>query len=203
MRKRILVLYEPGRAGDAAVELGAQLAREEREEFTVVRVAPQAPSGSRCGGSAREFNEIVREDAARDLDRARELVWAVGARAEFELLADGSDPSLAAFAAAGGYELILLPARRGLLRPRWRHARRRSAASPAPRFGSSIAQRPPALDDPDRDPDRRAQEHRPPVRRVYHQTDRDSEHREPDRRPEVAPIAPHDAAPPSSAEIRF
>ena len=118
VRKRILVLYEPGRAGDAAVELGAQLAREEREEFTVVRVAPQAPSGSRCGGSAREFNEIVREDAARDLDRARELVWAVGARAEFELLADGSDPSLAAFAAAGGYELILLPARRGLLRPR-------------------------------------------------------------------------------------
>jgi Universal stress protein family len=114
--KRILALYEPGEAGDAAVELASSLAQAARVQFTVVSIVPQAPSGSRCGGSAFELNRAIREEVAKELDHAREVVWATGARAEFELLVEGSGPTLQAFAALGRYELILLPARRRLLR---------------------------------------------------------------------------------------
>lgn len=113
---RMLVLYEPGPAGNAAIATARQIAQDEPAELTVVSVAPQAPSGSRCGGSALEINRAVVEDVCKDLDRARELLWSLGGRAEFKLLIEGSPPPLAAFAAAGGYELILLPARRRLLR---------------------------------------------------------------------------------------
>ena len=114
--ERILVLYERGRAGAAAIDLARKLAELEHAALTVVGVAPQAPSGPRCGNSAVEYNEAVAESVARDLDRARERLGGAADHAAFVVLVDGADQTLAQFAQSGGFDLVLLPARRRPLR---------------------------------------------------------------------------------------
>ena len=113
---RLLVLYETGRAGTAALELARQEALHSPDTVTVVSVAPAAPSWSRCGNSALEFNEIVRETVAKELEQAREQLATLGERASFQLLIEGSDPPLSEWVAAGGFDIVLLPARRRPLR---------------------------------------------------------------------------------------
>jgi nucleotide-binding universal stress UspA family protein len=110
------VLYEHSRGGAAAIDLARDLAELEHATLTVVGVAPQAPSGARCGNSAIEYNEVVAESVARDLDEARERLGAAGQRAAFVLLLEGADQTLEQFARSGGYDLVLLPGRRRLLR---------------------------------------------------------------------------------------
>ena len=114
--ERVLVLCEHGGAGAAAIAFARDLARDEHVAVTVVGVAPQAPSGSRCGNSAIEFNDVVAESVVQDLERAREQLGQAAERASFQLLVEGAPPSLAEFAAAGGFDLVLLPARRRPLR---------------------------------------------------------------------------------------
>jgi hypothetical protein len=119
---RVLVLFECGRGGDAALELAAEEALARPTALTVVCVAPQAMSGSRCGNSALEYNQVLAESAAGDLDSARRRLAQLGVSASYELLIEGADRSpvpfrvLAKFAAAGGVDLALLPARRRPLR---------------------------------------------------------------------------------------
>lgn len=112
----VLVLCEHGGAGAAAIEFARELARDDHVAVTVVGVAPQAPSGSRCGNSATEFNDAVAESVVQDLERAREQLGRAAERASFRLLVEGAPPSLAQFAAAGRFDLVLLPARRRPLR---------------------------------------------------------------------------------------
>jgi nucleotide-binding universal stress UspA family protein len=112
----VLVLYEPGRAGDAAVALAQELAERDHATVTVLGVVPKAPSGARCGNSALEYNEMVREAVVRDLERARTQLAELGGRAEFELLAEGSDPSLGEWVTRAGVDVVLLPSRRRLSR---------------------------------------------------------------------------------------
>jgi nucleotide-binding universal stress UspA family protein len=106
------VLYEHGRGGAAAIDLARELAEAEDATLTVVGVAPQAPSGPRCGNSAIEYNEVLADSVARDLDRARERLGGAAERAAFVLLLDGVDQTLEQFAHSGGFDLVLLPARR-------------------------------------------------------------------------------------------
>jgi hypothetical protein len=113
--KRVLLLFEPGRGGGAALERAEELVLTDRVALTVVCVAPQAPSGSRCGNSALEFNDVVIESVAGDLQRARAQLEELGITADYELLIENAPP-LERFAAEGGYELVLLPARRRPLR---------------------------------------------------------------------------------------
>jgi nucleotide-binding universal stress UspA family protein len=114
--RRVLVLHEPGPAGTAALDLARELDLQERASLTVVAVAPTAPSGSRCGGSAVEYNTVIRETVADDLDRARERLGPASGRADYVLLVEDEDPSLEDWVAARDFDLILLPARRRLLR---------------------------------------------------------------------------------------
>ena len=79
--RKVLVLYEQGRAGAAAIDLARDLAEREKPTLTVVAVAPQAPSGPRCGNSALEYNEAVAESVAQDLDQARERLGPAAPRA--------------------------------------------------------------------------------------------------------------------------
>lgn len=111
-RRRVLVLFEPGRGGGVALEEARELALARPTALTVVCVAPQAMSGARCGNSALDFNRAVADDAAKDLDEACGRLAAAGVGAEYQLLIDGAGPSLEQFAAAGEFELVLLPARR-------------------------------------------------------------------------------------------
>jgi nucleotide-binding universal stress UspA family protein len=116
--ERILVLYEHGRAGAAAIDLARELAEREEAHLTVVGVAPQAPSGPRCGNSAVEYNEVVADSVAKDLDDARERLGQAAERAGFVLLIDGADQTLAQLARSGDFDLVLLPAHRRPFRRR-------------------------------------------------------------------------------------
>ncbi len=58
---RVMVLFETGDAGAAAIELARDLTERHDSALTVVSVVPQAPGGPRCGNSAREYNTIVME----------------------------------------------------------------------------------------------------------------------------------------------
>jgi hypothetical protein len=113
---RVLVLCERGRAGASAVDLAGHLAEFRDATLTVVAVAPQAPSGPRCGNSAVEYNQAVAESVADDLDWARERLASAAERAEFLLLIEGADQTLEQLARSGGFDLVLLPARRRPLR---------------------------------------------------------------------------------------
>jgi hypothetical protein len=115
-RRRVLVLFESGRGGGAALDLGRELALAQPTELTVVCVAPQATSGARCGNSALDYNNVLAETTAKDLDRACERLAGFGVAASYELLLEGVDPPLERFTADGAFELVLLPARRRPLR---------------------------------------------------------------------------------------
>lgn len=115
-RNHVLVLFEPGRAGAAAVDLARELAERDHAGVTVLAVVPVAPSGSRCGNSATEYNSFVRDAVAQELEQAREQLAGFGGGATFELLAEGDDPPLHEWVAKAGVDLVLLPARRRPLR---------------------------------------------------------------------------------------
>jgi hypothetical protein len=109
--KRVLLLFEAGRGGGAALEAAREMVETERAALTVVCVAPQAPSGSRCGNSALEYNNAVFDSVAADLDRARARLEELGIDARYQMLIEGHPP-LQQFAGDGGFDLVLLPARR-------------------------------------------------------------------------------------------
>jgi hypothetical protein len=111
--RKVLVLYEHGRAGAAVIDLARELAEDESAALTIVAIAPQAPSGPRCGNSALEYNEVVADSVAHDLEQARERLGpAAAAGAAFVLLVEGADQTLEQFVRSGGFELVLLPGRR-------------------------------------------------------------------------------------------
>ena len=114
--RRVAVLYEPGRAGSAALDRARRLVEEDGSALTVVTLAPQ---GTRlcCGAvSAIDFNQAVCEAAGDELREARGLLGPVGNRAVYKVLVQDRDPPLATWIAAGDFDLVLLPARRRPLR---------------------------------------------------------------------------------------
>jgi hypothetical protein len=114
--KRVLVVFERGRSAAVALELARDLVERQGAALTVVSAAPQGISGARCGNSALDYNLAVRDSVAADLDHARAWLGEFGACASYELLIEGVFPSLDEFAAAGRFDLVLLPARRRPMR---------------------------------------------------------------------------------------
>jgi nucleotide-binding universal stress UspA family protein len=110
------VLCEQSRAGDAAIDAARDIVATGDATLTVVAVAPQAPSGPRCGNSAAEYNEIVAESVGRDLERARARLGQLANGTVFVLLVEGLDESLEQFARSGGFARVVLPARHRPLR---------------------------------------------------------------------------------------
>jgi hypothetical protein len=114
--KRVVVLYEPGRTGSAALDLAGRLVGDDGCALTVVSVAPQDTRICCGAGSAIDYNRAVCEAADAELRQARELLGHAGNRASFKLLVQDKDPPLAAWIAACGFDVVLLPARRRPLR---------------------------------------------------------------------------------------
>jgi nucleotide-binding universal stress UspA family protein len=113
--KRILIVYEHGRAGAAAIDLARHLAEsDDNTTITVVGVAPNAPSGgrARCSNSPVEYNKAVTESVASDLDEAKGRLGRAATRAAFVLLVDGADQTLEQLTRSGGFDLVLLPGHR-------------------------------------------------------------------------------------------
>ncbi len=107
--KRVLVVFESGPRGAAALREAAELAEAGRE-LSVVTLAPQARPQRCCGGScALPYNRAVRDEAELELRKARDMLGATGARATFTVLAGCPDPPLAAWVVEHEFELILLP----------------------------------------------------------------------------------------------
>jgi hypothetical protein len=113
---RVLVVFEPGRGGAAVLGLARELSERQGATLTVVSVAPQGVSGARCGSSALDYNLALQDSVVEDLDHARAWLEEFGARASYELLIEHAWPSLDEFAAAGRFDVVLLPARRRPLR---------------------------------------------------------------------------------------
>lgn len=115
MPEHILVLYEGSRRGAAAVRHGAELAAGADARLTVVAVAVTESEDTGCCDTRSVYwNGVVRELAARDLDRARSLVGA-GAGAEFRVVTDRSVPAaLALEAERSRADMIVVPSTRGI-----------------------------------------------------------------------------------------
>jgi hypothetical protein len=115
--KRVLVVFETVRGGVAVLEAARELVERQGAKLTVVSVAPQGASGVRCGNSALDYNLAVQDSVATDLGRARAWLGEFGVCASYEVLIDGVSPSLDEYAAAGRFDVVLLPARRRPMRP--------------------------------------------------------------------------------------
>jgi len=108
---RVLVVFEQGRAGAAALREAAELAVS-GAELHVVTLAPQARPSRCCGPGPGPYNCAVREGAEEELHDARENLGSTAQRATFTTLVGCPDPPLAAWAAEHAFDLILLPAHR-------------------------------------------------------------------------------------------
>ena len=128
--KRVLVVYSEGRAGDAALDEGAELAAA-GAELTVVTLAPQAKPLKCCkGNGAGPYNCAIRDQAEDELARATARLGTLAARAHFTKLAGTPWPPLASWTAAGSFDLVIVPRRR-LTRAGGRLARELRAATKA------------------------------------------------------------------------
>jgi hypothetical protein len=112
----VVVLYEPGRSGSAALDLARRLVGDDGSALTVVTVAPQDRRICCGAGSAIDYNRAVCEAADAELREARELLGPPADRASFKLLVQDKERPLAAWIAAGDFDVVLLPARRRPLR---------------------------------------------------------------------------------------
>jgi universal stress protein family protein len=113
---RVMVVYEPGRSGERAVDRARHIAEDTGATLTLVCVVPQAEGGGpRCGGSAHDYNLAVLEQLAEDVHKARRRLGDLADEARVELLIEGDDPPLWDWSAAHDFDTILLPARRRLL----------------------------------------------------------------------------------------
>ena len=76
--RRVVVVYEPGRTGAAALDLAARLVGDDGSGPTVVGVAPHDARICCGAGSAIDYNRAVYEAADAELRRARELLGDAG-----------------------------------------------------------------------------------------------------------------------------
>ena len=111
---RVLALYERGRGGSAVLREAAELVTRDAAELTVVTLAPQDGDPPACSVYAGAYNGGIREEASAELIEAWHLLGSTGERSHYERLVEGRDPPLGARAAAGRFDLVLLPARRSL-----------------------------------------------------------------------------------------
>ena len=115
---RVLVLYERGACGERTLDHARELIQGQDGQLTVVTVAPRDTRVRGTGVSARDYNDAVRESAQRELDEARVRLGPLAERIAFEVVVEGGASSLAGWAADGGFDIVLLPARRRLFRRR-------------------------------------------------------------------------------------
>jgi hypothetical protein len=109
--RRVLVVYEEGRAGTMALREAAQLASA-GAELVVLTLAPQAkPLGCCKGGGAGPYNCAVRDAAAEELRQARMLLGP-HTHASFTTLVGTPEPPLVDWSARQSFDTIVVPGRR-------------------------------------------------------------------------------------------
>jgi hypothetical protein len=109
---RVLVVFEAGRSGAAALRVGVDLAEAGRE-LSVVTLAPQAKPLRCCGGGgAGPYNCAVRAQADEELNEARGLLGPTLKPAMLTVLVGHPDPPLVAWVGEHAFDIVVLPTRR-------------------------------------------------------------------------------------------
>jgi nucleotide-binding universal stress UspA family protein len=72
--RHVLVLCDGSAEADDAVRAASRLATEDNARLTVVAVAEIEHPGRGCAFGASAWNEVLRDEAAKDLERARRMV---------------------------------------------------------------------------------------------------------------------------------
>jgi hypothetical protein len=105
----VAVVFERGEAGAAVLREAAELANA-GHDVLVVTLAPQArsPLWGRASGTG-PYNVAIQEEAAIELQEAREILGSVASRATFEVLSGSPQPPLASWVAQHGVGLVVLP----------------------------------------------------------------------------------------------
>jgi hypothetical protein len=108
----VAAIFERGEAGEGVLREAAELAGAGRE-VSVLTLAPQArsPLWGRAGGTG-PYNVAVLEEAAVELDEAREILGSVAVRAKFEVLSGSPQPPLASWVTKHRVGLVVLPRQR-------------------------------------------------------------------------------------------
>jgi len=105
----VLVVYREGRAGEAALREGAELAAA-GAELAVVTLAPQAEPLRCCrGGGAGPYNCAISDAADDELRQARALLGTLAPRASFTKLVGTPWPPLASWAAERSFGVAIVP----------------------------------------------------------------------------------------------
>jgi hypothetical protein len=111
-RSRVLVIYEEGPAGAAALREAAKRAAE-GAELAVATLAPRAKTLRCCkGGGAGPYNCAVRDAAAEELVQARTLLGPLATRASFTTLVGTPEQPLPEREAWSAFDTIIVPGRR-------------------------------------------------------------------------------------------
>ncbi len=109
--RRILLVYEPGRRGAAALEEVRRLAPAGDGALTVVALAPRQPY-TRCGPGGEALDAAVVEAAGRDLAAARRGLGPLADAASFRILTGDAEHALRELVSRGGFDLVVAPGRR-------------------------------------------------------------------------------------------
>lgn len=109
--RRILVVYEPGRRGAAALKEVRRLAPGSADALTVVALAPRQPAMN-CVYSGGALDAAVVDAADRDLAHARRGLGPLAAGARFQILTGDAEHALRELAGEGGFDIVVAPRRR-------------------------------------------------------------------------------------------
>lgn len=105
----VAVVFERGRAGEAALRAAVELAGA-RRELWVLSLVPLArsPLWGRASGTG-PYNEAVQQEAESELDEARAILGPLAESARFEVLRGSPQPPLAKWANDRAIGLVVLP----------------------------------------------------------------------------------------------
>jgi nucleotide-binding universal stress UspA family protein len=104
--RNLLVLCDASAESDEAVVAASELARRDRAQLTIAAVAELEAPSRRCGFGTHEWNEVLRDAASADLDRAAKLV---DSPAHFTVLCGKPGPAIVECADRLGCDAIMLP----------------------------------------------------------------------------------------------
>jgi nucleotide-binding universal stress UspA family protein len=110
--EHILVAYDGTSEGDEAVRAGAELARREGAQLTVATVVELEQACRGCSMNTNVWNDVMRDYAQADLERARELL---DMPADLTVLCGPPGRALTDGARDLSCDAIMLPARSGPL----------------------------------------------------------------------------------------
>jgi nucleotide-binding universal stress UspA family protein len=109
MYEHVLAVTDGSREADRAVATAAELARDHRARLTLAAVVELEHPGRHCAYGSSSWNEVLRDAARADLDRASRLV---GVPVDREILYGKPIDAVAEGARALGCDVIVIPGAR-------------------------------------------------------------------------------------------